>query len=300
MSTLCVWRTITRTITGVIIAIFIGAALISAKEPSPDDSSKERRMALHTTQNPAPQLHFSKIENKEAMEWASTHEAEKNGLQLFSNGYKIYPLDKETVFFFGELRTPAVAIRSFLLRSGDGGKTWRDVMSPVYGSEVAEVFFLDSRSGWALTLWTTEGPGEVKLFSSKNGGMTWRNVSEIPKRDHTGQPVAMKFADGKNGEIEMLYENEIAVLRTKDGGRTWAESHTISLDSYEKRKQETDPSDQEIVLGKDGSQWRLMEKDERVRVLQRMQANETWKELSAIPMSYGYSKGQVLVHQNMR
>jgi hypothetical protein len=294
------WRTRTMTIAGAFIAIFIGVAMISAKEQSPDDSSKWRRMALPTTQDPAPQLHFSKIENKEAMEWASDHEAEKNGLQLFSNGYKIYPLDKETAFFFGELRTPAVAIRSFLLRSADGGKSWRDVMVPVYGSEVAEVFFLDSRSGWALTLWTTEGPGEVKLFSSNSSGMTWRKVSDVPKRDHTGQPIAMKFADVKNGEIEMLYENEIAVLRTKDGGRAWAESHTISLDAYEKRKRETDPSGQEIVLGKDRSQWRLMEKDERVRVLRRMQANETWKELSAIPMSYGYSKGQVLVHQNTR
>jgi hypothetical protein len=300
MSALRVWRTITRTITGVFIAIFIGAAPILSKEQSPGNFSNERRAIPHATQDPAPQLYFRKIENKEALEWASDHEAERNGVELFSGGYKLYPLDKKTAFFFGELRTPAVAIRSFLLRSSDGGKTWRDVMSPVYGSEVSDVFFLDRRSGWALTLWTTEGPGDVNLFGSKDGGMTWRKISDVPKRDHTGQPVAMKFADVKNGEIEMLYENEIAVLRTKDGGRTWAESHTISLDEYEKRERETDPSNQGVVQGKDGSQWRLMEKDERVRVLRRMQANETWKELSAIPMSYGYSKGQVLVHQNMR
>jgi hypothetical protein len=295
-----IWQTRPMTIAGVFIAIFIGAALSSAKEQSPDDSSKERRMAPHTTQDPAQRFHFRKIENKEALEWASSHEAERNGVELYSGGYKLYPLDKKTVFFFGELRTPAVSIRSFLLRSADGGKTWRDVMSPVYGSEVSDVFFLDRRSGWALTLWTTEGPGDVKLFSSKDGGMTWRKVSDVPKRDHTGQPVAMKFADGKNGEIEMLYENEIVVLSTKDGGRTWAESHTIPLDAYEKRKRETDPSSHDIFQGKDGSQWQLMEKDERVRVLRRMQANEAWKELCAIPMNYGFSKGQVLVHQNKR
>jgi photosystem II stability/assembly factor-like uncharacterized protein len=297
MGMLSVWQIRPMTIAGVFIAIFIGAALISAKKQSPEDSSKERRMAPHATQDPAPQLHFRKIEDKEALEWASDNEAERKGVELFSGSYKLYPLDKETVFFFGELRTPAVSIRSFLLRSGDGGKTWRDMMSPVYGSEVSDVFFLDSRSGWALTLWTTEGPGDVKLFSSKDGGMTWRKVSEVPKRDHTGQPVAVKFADVKNGEIEMLYEDEIAVLRTKDGGRTWAESRTVSLEAYEKRKQETDPSGQDIVQGKDGSQWQLMEKDERVRVLRRIQANEAWKEMCAIPMSYGYSKGRILVHQ---
>jgi len=284
-------------IAGVFSAIFIGVALISAKEQAPDGPSEERRMALYATQGPAPQLYFRKIESKEAAEWASGSEAEKNGLQLSPCGNNFYPLDKETVFFFGGLRTPAVSVRSFLLRSVDGGKTWRDVMAPVHGSDVWDLFFLDSSSGWALTLWTTEGPGEVTLYSSKDGGMRWRRVSNVPKRDHTGMPGALKFDDEKNGEIEMLYENEVAVLRTKDGGRTWAESQTISLDEYEKRKRETDLSGQGVVQGKDGSQWRLLEKDEQVRVLRRMQANEDWKELCAIPINYGYSKGRILVHQ---
>jgi photosystem II stability/assembly factor-like uncharacterized protein len=119
----------------------------------------------------------------------------------------------------------------------------------------------------------------------------------VPKRDWTGMPVGMKFADEKNGEIEMLYENDLAVLKTKDGGRTWAESRTVSLDEYEKRERETDQPEQSIVQGKDGSQWRLAETDEQVRVLRRMKANETWQELCAIPMKYGYSDGQILVHQ---
>jgi hypothetical protein len=297
MSMLPVWRTRTMTIAGVFSAIFIGIALISAKELAPDGHSKERRMSLYATQDPAPQLYFRRIESKEAAEWASGSEAEKNGLQLSPCGDKVYPLDKETIFIFGGLRTPAVSVRSFLLRSGDGGKTWRDVMAPVHGSDVWDMFFLDSRSGWALTLWTTEGPGDVKLYSSKDGGMRWRKVSDIPKRDHTGMPGALKFDDEKNGEIEMLYENDVAVLRTRDGGRTWAESHTISLDEYDKRKRGIDPSGQGVLQGKDGSQWRLLEKDERVRVLRRMQANEDWKELCAIPINYGYSKGQILVHQ---
>src|SRR5262245_44681296 len=297
MSMLHVWRTRTMIIAGVFSAFFIGIALVSAKEQATDGPSEERRMALYATQGPAPQLYFRKIESKEAAEWASGSEAEKNGLQLSPCGKNIYPLDKETVFFFGGLRTPAVSVRSFLLRSVDGGKTWRDVMAPVHGSDVWDLFFLDSSSGWALTLWTTEGPGEVTLYSSKDGGMRWRRVSNVPKRDHTGMPGALKFDDEKNGEIEMLYENEVAVLRTKDGGRTWAESQTISLDEYEKRKRETDLSGQGVVQGKDGSQWRLLEKDEQVRVLRRMQANEDWKELCAIPINYGYSKGRILVHQ---
>jgi hypothetical protein len=291
-----------RQATGVIvatvfIAIFIGVALRSTKEEPFNYSSEGHRLIPGALQDPTPQLYFRKMQDKEALEWASNNEAEKTGVELFSGDSKIYPLDKETVFFFGDLRTPAVAIRSFLLRSGDGGKTWKDVMSPVYGSEVCDVFFLDGRSGWAMTLWVTESQGDAQIFSSKDGGITWRKVSDVPKRDWTGMPVGMKFADEKNGEIDMLYENDLAVLKTKDGGRTWAESHTISLDEYEKRERETDQSEQPVVQGKDGSQWQLAEKDERVRVLRRMKANEVWRELCAIPMNYGYSDGQILVRQ---
>jgi hypothetical protein len=300
MSAIYTWRTKTLTVASAFGAIFIGIALTWVKEHPHDVSSEKPRTVLRTPQAPAPQLYFRKMENKEATEWASEHEAEENGLQLSSPGYKIYPLDKETVFFFGELRTPAVSIRSFLLRSADGGKTWRDVMSPIHGSEVCNVFFLNSRSGWALTLWTTEGPGDVRLYSSKDGGIGWHKVSDVPKRDHTGIPGAMKFVDEKNGEIEMLYEHEIAVLRTKDGGRTWAESHTIPVDEYEERRRETDLSSQDIVQAKDGSQWQLQERDEQVQVLWRGHVNEDWEESCAIPMNYGYSKGRVLVRLNKR
>jgi hypothetical protein len=293
-----IWRTRTMIVASVFNALFMGIMLVSAKEQASDASSEGRRMILRAQQDPGPQLSFRKIENKEATEWALGNEAEEKGLELFSHDYKIYPLDKETVFFFGGLRTPAVSIRSFLLRSGDGGKSWRDVMTPVHGSDVWDVFFLDSRLGWALTVWTTEGFGEVKLHSSKDGGIRWRKVSDIPKRAHTGEPLSMKFVDEKNGEIEMLYENGLAVLRTKDGGLTWAEIQTLSLDEHEKRG--TGGSGQDILQAKDGSQWQSQERDGQVRVLRRVQANEAWKEMCAIPMNYGYSKGQVFVDQNKR
>jgi hypothetical protein len=295
MNTIYTRQVIMMMVAIILSAIFIGIALISAKEQVPDGSSEGRRMVRPALQSPAPRLYFRKIENKEAAEWALEHETEENGLRLFFRGYKIYPLDKETVFFFGGLRTPAVSIRSFLLRSADGGKTWRDAMSPIHGSEVCDVFFLNNRSGWVLVLWTTEGFGEVKLYSSQDGGIRWQKISEVPKRDHTGEPIAMKFVDEKNGEIQMLYEHEIAVLTTKDGGRTWAETDAISPDEYEKRRREATISSQEIVQGKDGSQWQLQEREDQVLVLRRADVNEAWNELCAIPMIYGYSKGQVLV-----
>src|SRR5262249_22286232 len=129
---------------------------------------------------------------------------------------------------------------------------------------------------------------------------SWRNVAEVPKRHSSGEPVSLKFIDQMNGAIEMLYNDGLSALKTKDGGLTWTESRTASLYELEKRKQTIDPSSQEVVQARDGSQWRLSEKADRVQVLRRTLPNEDWKELCAIPMSYGYSKGQVLVRQNKR
>lgn len=250
-----------------------------------------------------PQLYFRKVENKEALQWASQWEADQNGLALHPYGYGIYPLNKDTVFFFGEFRTQAASIRSFLLRSGDGGKTWREVMSPVYGSEVIEMFFHDAHVGWALVGWTTEGPGDLTLYGSKDGGKSWRKLSDIPKRHFSGWPISMTFSDGRNGMIKILYDGSgdhrtdgLVTLSTKDSGRRWRETGHLSRDEYEKVNKGRKESAERMVSGQDSSHWQLLGTDKEVRILRRLQADEPWRLLCIMPGHFGYSKGEVLVH----
>jgi len=249
-----------------------------------------------------PRLYFRKVENKEALQWASQWEADQHGLALRPDGDGIYPLNRDTVFLFGELRTPAASIRSFLLRSGDGGKTWREVMSPVYGSEVIEMFFHDAHVGWALVGWTTEGPGDLTLYGSKDGGKTWRKISDIPKRHFSGWPISMTFSDGRSGMINVLYDGSgdprtdgLVTLSTKNGGRSWHETSHLSLDEYERGNKGREKSAERMVTGQDSSQWQLGI-DKEVRILRRLDAEEIWSLLCVMPSDFGYSKGEVLVH----
>jgi hypothetical protein len=250
-----------------------------------------------------PQFHFRKVEDKVALQWASQWEADQHGLALRPGGYGVYPLNKDTVFFFGEFRTPAASIRSFLLRSGNSGKTWREAMSPVYGSEVIELFFHDAHAGWALVGWTTEGSGDLTLYGSKDGGRSWRRLSDIPKRHFSGWPISMTFSDRRNGMIKILYDvgggrrtDELVTLRTKDGGRRWRETSHVSLAEDERRDEGGKESAERVVSGQDGSQWRLLGTDDEVRILLRLQADDTWRLLCVIPSHFGYSNGEVLVH----
>ena len=248
-----------------------------------------------------PRVEFRKVENRAALQWASQWEADQHGLALGSAG--IYSLNKDTVFLFGELRTPGASIRSLLLRSGDRGKSWTEVMFPVHGSEVIEVFFHDAHVGWALVGWTTEGPGDLALYKSKDGGNGWRKISDIPKQHHSGWPISMRFSDEKNGMIKLLYDGSgdprtdgLFTLSTKNGGRKWHETSHLALDVYERGNEERKEAEGRIVVGQDGSQWQLLDDDREVRILRRLHSGETWRVVCVMPSHFGYSKGKVLVH----
>lgn len=164
--------------------------------------------------------------------WMS-EQADESGVDLDVSG--LCAIDKNVAFLFGGLRVPAGTIRSFLLRTTDGGTTWHEVMPAVRGSEVTHVTFTDDLHGWALALWTVEGTGTMLLSGSVDGGRTWRQLTEIQRSEgHAvpdGWPLTMTFADASKGEIKIAYDGESAsvnapslvveTLVSDDGGLSW-------------------------------------------------------------------------------
>ena len=147
--------------------------------------------------------------------------------KLLQVGFDILPLDKETALLFGSLGNGAATFGSLMLRSGDGGRNWTEVMSPVRGSSIWEVAYTESGLVWALVVWQTESPAEVRLYRSEDRGKTWRQVSKVPKRYYDGVPENLRFIDDKHGLIEMYYGDQAGpkleglwTMETKDGGRT--------------------------------------------------------------------------------
>jgi hypothetical protein len=252
-----------------------------------------------STQDKSAQIQFLGSRTEQALLYADAEKAD----EAVHLSVSIYGLDKNTAFLLGSLQTPAVSIRSLLLLSEDGGSNWREVMTPVTGSDVIRLFFLNKQTGWALLGQTSGGPGPLHLYKTRDSGKSWKKVSRIPKRHYTGWPKGFGFVDERNGRIEMLYDGAaptdgFAVMSTSDGGITWQETRSLPLDEYrEKYEEEPEEPSAGYVTARDGSQWRLQEQPNRqISVLRRRRPGGKWDTVSTLPSRFGYSDGQVIPH----
>jgi hypothetical protein len=129
------------------------------------------------------------------------------------------------LYLHGRLSTPAYSLRALLLRSTDAGAHWTEVLPEVEHSEVLFLEFAGCE-GRALVGWSTEGPGELALYSSQDCGATWKRRSTLPKAVWSEWPVSMRWKSAQKGTVWLVDVNEESplarVLTTRDGGRTWS------------------------------------------------------------------------------
>jgi photosystem II stability/assembly factor-like uncharacterized protein len=91
--------------------------------------------------------------------------------------------------------------RSFLYTTSDGGASWQTAVFPG-----GELYLLDPSHGWALS---------TDLHWTEDGGATWTKVKTVAWE---GQ---FSFVNPQLGWAVAHTEQEIALVRTADGGRTW-------------------------------------------------------------------------------
>jgi hypothetical protein len=222
--------------------------------------------------------------------------------QFLQVGFSILPLDKETALLFGSLGNGAATFGSLMLRSEDGGRNWTEVMSPVRGSGIWEVVYTESGLLWALVVWQTESPGEVRLYKSEDKGKTWRRVSKLRKRYYDGVPENLRFADDKHGLIEMYYgehagpEHEgVWTMETRNGGRSWHQTVRITLAEHEERQKREEESNEstDVVRCRDGSEWRLVwepeqfgDEPEQINIWRRLAGEESWRTMRTIARDF--------------
>lgn len=108
-----------------------------------------------------------------------------------------------------------VSGRKALLRSRDKGRTWRELDLPTPETTVSRVDFVSARTGF---LCDTGG----RLWKTTDGGEDWDELPGVGTRDFYG----MAFSSAKRGYLVMSEfgrADELGwLLRTSDGGRTWA------------------------------------------------------------------------------
>ena len=93
-------------------------------------------------------------------------------------------------------------LASFLYRTPDGGQSWEVLPSPGGG-----VYFLDALQGWAF---------DRTIAWTEDGGRTWQ-----PRKTVIWQG-AFSFVDAQHGWAVARSAQEIALVKTIDGGASWS------------------------------------------------------------------------------
>lgn len=89
----------------------------------------------------------------------------------------------------------------FLYRTGDGGGSWSSLPFPAESAQ-----FLSEEVGWGLGR---------QIFFSRDGGRVWENTGRV---SWEGQ---FSFVDDQFGWAVARAEDEIALVRTVNGARSW-------------------------------------------------------------------------------
>jgi photosystem II stability/assembly factor-like uncharacterized protein len=253
----------------------------------------------------APAIEFSTA-SSDLDEFVWTEQADEFGVDVCANGLRA--IDKDTAFLFGDLRIPASSLRSFLLRTSDGGKSWHEVMPYVPGSELIHVAFSDSQHGWALAQWAVEGPGAIVLFGTADGGNTWRQLTDVgrsqgrPPPGNADYPLRMTFTSALKGEIELALANdgesssiddseeEIETLATDDGGVNW---RVVRRETRKSSTVETEAAQHD--RGFDDTEWELGTRacGEPITIRRFDREQRHWH-VTTLPTHFQYRRGRVL------
>ncbi|MFF5360567.1 WD40/YVTN/BNR-like repeat-containing protein [Streptomyces scabiei] len=105
-----------------------------------------------------------------------------------------------------------------VLRTGDGGRTWRDVSPPGAGElQFRDIEAFDARRAVVLAI----GEGEAsRVYRTDDGGATW--TESFRNTDPRAFYDCLTFFDPRHGlAMSDPVEGKFRILSTKDGGRSW-------------------------------------------------------------------------------
>ncbi len=110
--------------------------------------------------------------------------------------------------------------RGAVLRTVDGGRSWRDVSPPTAVAEKLElrdIEAFDARRAVALSI----GEGEAsRVLRTDDGGATWTETFRNP--DPKAFYDCLTFFDSRNGlAVSDPVDGKFRILSTRDGGRSW-------------------------------------------------------------------------------
>ncbi|MCH1639134.1 hypothetical protein MJ257_03385 [Paenibacillus timonensis] len=154
-------------------------------------------------------------------------------------GKDIFFLDPDHGFI---VRNSAGSGDTIVLRTTDGGATWKVTSFPGNG-EVKAMVFADSANGWILSEGNSPEKGQRSLYATDDGAQSFEAllggtdpVSLLSSDNPGGTPgihPSMAFTSPLRGFVGEIKEGLPTLYVTQNGGLTWTKNdHFFSLDKY--------------------------------------------------------------------
>ncbi|MEU5193352.1 oxidoreductase [Streptomyces scabiei] len=160
-----------------------------------------------------------------------------------------------------------------VLRTGDGGRTWRDVSPPGAGElQFRDIEAFDARRAVVLAI----GEGEAsRVYRTDDGGTTW--TESFRNTDPRAFYDCLTFFDPRHGlAMSDPVEGRFRILSTKDGGRSWAVLPTAGMPPALEGEAGFAASGQCLVSSGPRDVWMATGGAARARVLHSADRGLTW------------------------
>ena len=174
-----------------------------------------------------------------------------------------------------------------VLRTTDGGASWATVKVPgAEGLDFRDVDAIDPATAYVLSI----GPGEAsRIYKTTDAGASWR--LQFTNAEPKGFFDAMAFWDGRRGLVMGdSIDGRFDILRTMDGGETWARIPAGSLPPALETEGAFAGSGTNVAVRPGGHGWIGTGAAARCRVLQTSDYGTTWR-ISDTPVACAQSAG---------
>ena len=175
---------------------------------------------------------------------------------------------------------------SAVLRTIDGGATWKKLPVTADALDFRDIDAIDDRTAFVLSI--GNGPAS-RIYKTTDGGATW--MLQFKNDDPKAFYDAMSFWDPNHGiVIGDSIDGQFCIMTTENGGRSWVRVATIDLPLALENEGAFAASGTNIALFGKSHAWIGTGAGVKARVLSTTDRGRTWK-IAETPLIAGASAG---------
>jgi photosystem II stability/assembly factor-like uncharacterized protein len=175
---------------------------------------------------------------------------------------------------------------STVLRTTDGGATWKKLVVTSDALDFRDIDAVDARTAYVLSI--GNGPAS-RIYKTTDAGATW--ALQFKNDDPKAFYDAMSFWDRNHGiVIGDSIDGQFCIMTTENGGRTWVRVPASALPPALENEGAFAASGTNIALFGKSHAWIGTGAGARARVLRTADRGRTWQ-IAATPLVAGASAG---------